>query len=126
MLWWLHGDGREQDTGSGRGTPDRVILAAAFALVVLVNDLTWGFGVTIARRLVSVVRVVDMYGDFLGPVVRCGQIKVWIARDDWRESKTDGREGGGVGNECISKRAHSGESDSRWQFGENPLRKVRS
>ena len=62
-----HDDEREQGRDNGRATPDRVIVVAMFAVVQV--DLIW-VGVAVALGFTGVVRVLDVLGELLGPVVR--------------------------------------------------------
>ena len=62
-----HDDEREQGDGTSRGTPDGVIVVAAFAVVLV--GLTW-VGVAVGQRVAGVVHMLDVLGDLLGPVVR--------------------------------------------------------
>ena len=66
-LSWLHDAQREQGYDSGRATPDRVIVVAAFAVVLL--SVTW-VRTAVALRVDGVVHVLDVLGGLLGPVVR--------------------------------------------------------
>ena len=61
---------RRQGYDSGQATLDGVIVAATFAVVLV--GVTGG-GITVALRIAGVVRVLDVLGDLLGLVVRCGQ-----------------------------------------------------
>ena len=62
-----HDDEREQGRGNGRATPDRVIVVAMFAVMRV--DLIW-VGVAVALGFAGVLRVLDVLGELLGPVVR--------------------------------------------------------
>ena len=62
-----HDDEREQGHDNSRATPDGVIVVAAFAVVRV--GLIW-VGVAVALRFADVVRVLDVLGELLGPVVR--------------------------------------------------------
>ena len=73
-----HDDEREQGRDNGRGTPDGVIVVAAFAVVRV--GLIW-VRVAVALRFAGVVRVLDVLGELLGPVVR----RKWTAGE--REDK---------------------------------------
>ena len=66
--------------GCGQGTPDGVIVAAALAVVLVSVS-----GVTIATalRVAVTVRVLDVLGDMLRPVVRRGQTTKWAAGEVW-------------------------------------------
>ena len=75
-----HDDEREQGRDNGRATPDGVIAVAAFAVVRV--GLIWvGVAVAVALRFAGVVRVLDVLGELLGPVVR----RKWTAVE--REEK---------------------------------------
>ena len=74
-----HDDEREQGRDNGRATPG-VIVVAAFAVVRV--GLIWvGVAVAVALRFAGVVRVLDVLGELLGPVVR----RKWTAVE--REEK---------------------------------------
>jgi len=66
-----HDDEREQGYGNGRATPVRVIVVAAFAMVLV--SVTW-VGDAVALRVVGVVHVLDVLGEQLGPVVHREQM----------------------------------------------------
>ena len=73
-----HDNEREQGYDNGRATPDGVIVVAAFAVVRV--GLIW-VGVAVARRFAGIMRVLDVLGELLGPVVR----RKWTAVE--REEK---------------------------------------
>ena len=75
---WLHDDEREQGHYSGQVTPDGVIVATALA-VGLVS--VRGVSIATAQRVAVVVRVLDVLGDLLRPVVRRGQTIKWAAAE---------------------------------------------
>ena len=86
---WLHADECEQGHYSGRATPDGVIIAVALA-VVLVSVSELGF--VTALRVANVVRMLDVFGDLLGPVVLCGQIIKWaVGEIRERGQENDGK-----------------------------------
>ena len=70
-----HDDEREQGRDNGRATPDGVIVVAAFAVVRV--GLIW-VGVVVALRFAGVVRVLDVLGELLGPVVH----RKWTAVEE--------------------------------------------
>ena len=55
-----HDDVREQGYDNSRVTPDRVVVVAAF--VMLLVSVTW-VGVAVASRVAGVVHVLDVLGD---------------------------------------------------------------
>ncbi len=57
---------RRHGYDSGQATPDRVIVAAVFAAVLV--SVT-GDSVAVALRIAGVVRVLDGLGDFLDPAI---------------------------------------------------------
>ena len=59
----MRDDDREEGYGSGRAAPDGVKVASALAVVQAV-----------LLRVVGIVRVLDVLGNLLGPVIRCGQM----------------------------------------------------
>jgi len=61
-----HDDEREQGYGNGRATPVRVIVVAAFAMVLV--SVT-SVGAAVVLRVVGVVRVLDVLSEWLGPIV---------------------------------------------------------
>ena len=70
-------DEREQGRDNGRARPDEVIVVAAFAVVRV--GLIWvGLAVAVALRFAGVVRVLDVLGELLGPVVR----RKWTAVEE--------------------------------------------
>ena len=54
-----HDGGREQGHNNGRATPDRAIVVAAFAMMLV--SVTW-VGVAVALRVTGVVHVLDVLG----------------------------------------------------------------
>jgi len=79
------GDERERAYDSSRARPDEVIVAGAFA-VVLMNMISTG--IVVALQGAGVARVLDVLGDLLGPIVRGGQTMKWTVGSIQRE---DGR-----------------------------------
>ena len=75
-------DEREQRYDNGRATPDGVKVAAGFAAVLV--SVVW-VGIVVSLRGAGAVRMLDVFGDLLGPVVRRGQIIKWTAGGGWRE-----------------------------------------
>ena len=73
-------DEREPRDDNGRATPDGVKVAAGFAEVLV--SVAW-VGIVVSWRVAGVVRMLDVFGDLLGPVVRLGQIMT--AGGSWRE-----------------------------------------
>ena len=59
----MRDDDREEGYGGSRAAPDGIIVASALAVVQ-----------AILLRVVDVVRVLDVLGNLLGPVIRRGQI----------------------------------------------------
>ena len=82
---WLHADECEQ---GHRATPDGVIIAVALTVaLVSVSEL----GVATAMRVADIVRMLDAFGDLLGPVVLRGQIINWaVGEVRERGQKNDG------------------------------------
>ena len=63
----VHGDEREQGDDNSQATPDGVIVVAMYAVVLV--GLIW-VGVAVELGFAGVVRVLDVLGELLGPVVR--------------------------------------------------------
>ena len=62
-----HGCKCKQGYDNGGETPDRVIVVAGFAVVLV--SVIW-VGIVVAPRVAGVVLVLGVLGDLLGPVVR--------------------------------------------------------
>ena len=77
----VHGNEREQGDDNTRATPDRVIVVAMSAVVLV--GLTW-VGGAVALGFAGVVRVLDVLGELLGPVAR----RKWTAVE---REENDGR-----------------------------------
>ncbi len=63
-------DEREQRHDNGGASPDGVKVAVGFAVVLV--SVTW-VGIAVTLRVAGVVRMPDVFGDLLDPVVRRGQ-----------------------------------------------------
>jgi hypothetical protein len=70
VVSWQHDDEHEQSYGNDRATPNGVIVAVVFA-VVLVS--VTGVGIAVALRVAGAVCAPDVLGDLIGPVTRHGQ-----------------------------------------------------
>jgi hypothetical protein len=66
-----HDEEREQSCGSGQATPNGVIVAMVFAMVLV--GVT-GVGIAVALRVAGAVRPLDVLGDLIGPIIRHGEI----------------------------------------------------
>ena len=64
----------------GQVTPDGVIVAAALAVVLVSVS---GVATATALRVAAIVRVLDVLGNLLRPVVRRGQTTKWAAGEVW-------------------------------------------
>ena len=70
---------------ANRRTPNWVIVAAVFALVlVFVTQV----GIDVVLRVAAVVRMLDVICDLLDAVARRGHIIKWTAGDVWREARS--------------------------------------
>ena len=71
-----YGD-QQTSTDNGRATPERVIVVAAFA--VLVVSMSW-VDAAVVLRVAGIVHVIDVLSDLLGPVVPCGHWAIFGGR----------------------------------------------
>ena len=69
-----HGFKCKQGYDNGRGTPDRVIVVAGFAVVLV--SVIW-VGIVAALRVAGVVHVLDVLGDLPGPIARSRNTIQW-------------------------------------------------
>ena len=75
----------KQGCDNGGGTPDKVIVVAVFAVVLM--SVIW-VGIVVAPRVAGVVHELDVLGDLLGPVGRRRQtIKCTSGRSVKREEE---------------------------------------
>ena len=77
---WLHANEHEEGQHSGRGTPDGVIVAVALAVMLASVS---GARIATALRVAVVMRVLDVLGDLVRPVVCRGQTIMWAAAEVW-------------------------------------------
>ena len=73
-----HGCKCKQGYDNGGGRPDRVIVVAVFAMVLV--SVIW-VGIVVVPRVAGVVLVLDVLGGLLGPVVRRRHTIQWRAGD---------------------------------------------
>ena len=77
---WLHADEHEEGNHSRRATPDGVIVAVALAVMLASVS---GARIATALRVAVVVRLLDVLGDLVRPVVCRGQTIMWAAAEVW-------------------------------------------
>ena len=76
----LHANEHEEGQHSGRATLDGVIVAVALAVMLASVSGAW---IATAMRVAVVVRVLDVLGDLLRPVVCRGRTIMWAAAEVW-------------------------------------------